>query len=152
MDQSLGSNGSPEACMAVVTAEREVCLELFERHRRSLKTALEGAPTTLWTSGHPSGVPADRRFGEAVRAFKERHTHFAGAGLHSIEPAYSAGEPYLLVGVDPGFASERLPAVFMGLPVVMDDGTRTCHATGNTLQPPRRKRSDRSARRSASAS
>jgi hypothetical protein len=99
------------------------------------------AAKTLWASEHPAGVPADRRFGEVVRAFKERHSHFAGAGLSSIEPAYSAGEPCLLAGVDPGFASEWLPAEFMGLAVVMDDGTRTYHATGNTYQPARRSRS-----------
>jgi hypothetical protein len=110
------------------------------------------AAKTLWASGHPAGVPADRRFGEVVRAFKERHSHFAGAGLHSIEPAYIAGAPCLLAGVDPGFASKRLPAVFMGLPVAMDDGTRTYHATGDTLQPPRRRRSGHYARRPASAS
>lgn len=47
---------------------------------------------TLWASGHPSGMPADLRFEPVVQAFKERHSHFTGAGLHSIEPAYSAGD------------------------------------------------------------
>lgn len=47
-------------------------------------------------------------------------------------PDATTSWPPLLAGVDPGLASERLPAVCMGLPVVMDDGTRTYHASGSS--------------------
>jgi hypothetical protein len=81
---------------------------------------------------HPAAVSADAHLQEAVRAFKERHSHLAGAGLRAIE----LGEPYLLAKVDRGFARDRLPAVFMGLPglpVVLDDGAYTYEATGERL-------------------
>jgi hypothetical protein len=78
-------------------------------------------------------VSADGRAHEVVRAFKERHSHLAGGGLRGIEPAYSGGEPCLFATVDPGFGSARLPAVFMGLPVVMYDGAHWYDATGEVL-------------------
>jgi hypothetical protein len=75
-------------------------------------------------------VSADLPIQEAVKALSQRHSQLAAAGLRGIEPGDPGGEPYLLARVDEGFGSDRLPAVFMGLPVVMDDGARTYKATG----------------------
>ena len=87
-------------------------------------------PDSMW---HPAAVSADVHLQEAVRAFRQRHSHLAGAGVRTIELCDADGEPYLLAKVDRGFARDRLPAAFMGLPVVLDDGAYTYEATGELL-------------------
>jgi hypothetical protein len=62
-------------------------------------------PDSMW---HPAAVSADAHLPEAVRAFKQRHSHLAGAGLRAIELGDADGEPYLLAKVDRGFRRRSL--------------------------------------------
>jgi hypothetical protein len=68
---------------------------------------------------------------EAFRDFEERYSHIPG--IRSIESGDYEHGPCLVAMVEEGFGSDRLPAAFMGFPVLLDDGVRAYEATGDLI-------------------
>jgi hypothetical protein len=74
-------------------------------------------------------VVADTAVEEAFRGFKERYSHIEG--IRSVDLGIYEYAPCITATVDEGFGSDRLPAAFIDLPIVIDDGTPTYPATGD---------------------
>jgi hypothetical protein len=72
---------------------------------------------------------ADTAVQEAFRGFKERYSHIEG--MRSVDRGIHEYAPCITATVDEGFGSDRLPAAFMGLRIVLDDRTRVYPATGD---------------------
>jgi hypothetical protein len=74
---------------------------------------------------------ADLTAQEALPGFAERYS--ALVGVHSVETGVYAGQPCLVAMAGEGFDRGRLPAMFMGLPVLVNDGTHGYPAEGEPV-------------------
>jgi hypothetical protein len=68
---------------------------------------------------------------EALPHFAERYCPLPG--VHSVETGEYAGQPCLVALAGEGFDRTRLPAMFMGLPVLVNDGTHGSSAEGEVV-------------------
>jgi hypothetical protein len=68
---------------------------------------------------------------EACHGLSDRCS--AAAGVHSIHAGTFDHQSCMIVAVDKGFGSDRIPAAFMEVRIVLDDGYQRYPATGDSL-------------------